>query len=72
MKTQQFVKELRNKDFQQLARELKETRKKMADVTVKHRLNKLKDYSQIKKLRREISRVLTVLNEKRREQIYGR
>ncbi|OQX51483.1 50S ribosomal protein L29 [candidate division CPR3 bacterium 4484_211] len=70
-KTSQWLKEIRSKDINSLNQQLQELRLNLAKLNLDHSLNKLKDYSQIKKLKKKIARLLTVLNTKRKEEKYA-
>ncbi|MDP2741365.1 MAG: 50S ribosomal protein L29 [bacterium] len=59
MKTQ----ELRKKDKKELEKSVQELRKKLSELRFKFSSNKLKNVKEISSLKKEIARVLTILQE---------
>ena len=62
---------MKDKNLAQLQQKLQELRKEAAGIKLQLSLNRLKDYTKIKKNRKEVARVLTTINQKRREELYG-
>lgn len=60
----QDLKDLRQKSIEQLNIELAETRQQLLDLKKKAFLGKIKNYSQISKVKRTIARMQTILAEK--------
>ncbi len=58
------VQNLREKSKKELKNLLKESRKKLRDLNLQLSVNQLDDYSQVKKTKRDIARLLTILKEK--------
>ncbi len=58
------MEEHRNKTEQELQKDLAETRQKLAELNIAKSVGRLQDYSQVKKTKRRIARILTVLKEK--------
>jgi len=58
------IKELREKSKQELEKNLTELRENVADLKIEHRTEGLLDTSELKKKRKEIARLMTVLREK--------
>jgi large subunit ribosomal protein L29 len=58
------VKELRNKDAKALAEELRQLLKARFSARMQRATQQLQDHSQLRKLRRDIARVHTVMTEK--------
>lgn len=61
------AKELRSKTLPELFKMLEEERKKLFNLRLEKSLGKLKQVHLIKLTRKNIARILTVINEKRRE-----
>lgn len=55
--------ELRKKDKKELLKMVTELRKKLSDLRFKFSSNKLKNVKEINTAKKEIARILTVLNE---------
>ena len=60
-----FIVELREKSFSALEEELEEIRENMFNLRFQRAIGQLEDYSQLKKGRRDIAQMLTVLNGRR-------
>lgn len=58
------VKELRQKNSQELTTFLREARRELAELSGKAALKQLKDVRAVRRLKREVARGLTVLREK--------
>lgn len=58
------ARELRNLSVQDLRKKEQELRKELLTLRIKKRVEGLKDINQIRKTRRQIARVLTVLRQK--------
>ncbi|MGB9680729.1 MAG: 50S ribosomal protein L29 [Minisyncoccia bacterium] len=58
-------KELRKKSDQELEELLKSSQKKLTDLKINYSLGKLKNAQEIKLLKKDIARVLTILNERK-------
>ncbi|MBU0709069.1 50S ribosomal protein L29 [Patescibacteria group bacterium] len=71
MKKQQFLKDILNKDLTQLEQQLQEIRAELNEIRIQLQMNKLKDYSKIKTLKRNIAQILTIINHLRRGELYG-
>lgn len=56
--------EIRNMTVEELSLLLKEARNELARLNVVHRLRQVQNPMSIKKLRRDIARILTVIKEK--------
>jgi len=63
------ITEIREKDDTALNKELVELRKQMFTLRTQAVTQKLEDPSKLGKLRRDVARVLTVLNERKRKAI---
>jgi len=61
------AKELRTKSLNELFKLLEEERKKLFNLRLEKSLGKLKQTHLIKMTRKNIARILTIINEKRRE-----
>lgn len=59
--------ELRNKTLPELFKMLEEERKKLFNLRLEKNLGKLKQVHLIKLTRKNIARILTVINEKRKQ-----
>jgi len=57
--------ELRKKDEKELQKAVLDLKKKLSDVRFKRSSNQLKDVSEIGNTKKEIARLLTVINEKK-------
>lgn len=68
MKRQDYLKQLQNKTVSELEQGLEDTRRELAETKIQHSMNRLKDHSQMKKLRRQLARIQTIINQKREEQ----
>lgn len=60
-------KELRNKSLEELYKELKENYDKLSKLKLELAVKKLKDHQMIKKTKRQIARIWTIIGEKMRE-----
>ena len=69
MKKKELLEDLNSKEVTQLERLLQEERDNLASLIIQHRLNRVKDYTQIRKSKRNIALMLTVLNQKRKEEL---
>lgn len=56
---------MKEKKIEELEDLLIDEKNKLAKLYLKHEKNELGDYSQIKKQKRDVARLLTVLNKKR-------
>ncbi len=59
--------ELRQLTIQELHQKLRELREALFNLKIQHSAGQLQNTAQLKKTRRDIARVLTVLREKQRE-----
>lgn len=59
--------ELRVKTLPELFKILEEERKRLFNLQIEKSLNKLKQVHLIKEVKKNIARILTIINEKRRE-----
>ncbi len=57
--------EVRKKSESELQKILQESREKLRDLRFRVNANKLKNVQQIKRTKKEIARILTILNQKR-------
>ncbi|MEI6498660.1 MAG: 50S ribosomal protein L29 [bacterium] len=64
MKIKEEIKDLNSMDIKKLSIELKENQKKLMHNSLKSAAGKLENYSVIKKSRRHIARIITVIKEK--------
>ena len=71
MKKKELLEDLNNKGVTQLEQQLQEEKDNLANLIIQHRLNRVKDYTQIRKNKRKIALMFTVLNQKRKEALYG-
>lgn len=58
------IKELRRKSEKELENLLKDSREKVRDLRFRASSNKLKNVNQIKEVKKDISRILTIFKEK--------
>lgn len=65
MKKKEFE-ELKNMTLEELEGKVLDLREKLFNLRIEKERGQLKDTSSIKNIRRDIARVLTILNEKRR------
>lgn len=56
--------ELRTRTTEELRRELEETRRQLMDLRFRKAIRQLQDTTQIRKTRRKVARILTVLRER--------
>ena len=56
--------ELRKKDKGELIKTVDELKSKLSDIRFKFSSNKLKNVKEISNIKREIARILTIINEK--------
>lgn len=63
MTTRDYLKQLRNKDANELGNFLQRERRKLANLRFEDSLSKLKNYKELKKSRRKIAQILTVARE---------
>jgi large subunit ribosomal protein L29 len=59
--------ELRELDVEELERRLSETRRELFNLRFQHATGQLENTGQLREVRRNIARLLTVLNQKRQE-----
>ncbi len=59
------AKELRKKSNQELQELLKTTQQKLIELRVNYTLGKIKNNQEIKLLKKDIARILTILNERK-------
>ncbi|MCA3748940.1 MAG: 50S ribosomal protein L29 [Rubrobacter sp.] len=59
--------ELRDLDVEELERRLAETRRELFNLRFQHATGQLENTGQLREVRRNIARLLTVLNQKRQE-----
>jgi len=57
------IKELRNKDKNELERMAKDLKKKLNDIRFKRSANQLKDVHELSSAKKEIARILTIMKE---------
>jgi len=57
------VQELRKKDKKELEKSVQDLRKKLSELRFKFSSNKLKNVKEINNLKKEIARILTILQE---------
>lgn len=63
MKQNDYLKQLRSKDNKALVKMLKEQYDKLYDLRFSDKFRNLKDISQIKKTKKNIAKIYTILNE---------
>ena len=63
------VAEVRELDVTQLENRLAETRRELFNLRFQHATGQLENTGQIKEVRKNIARILTVLNQKQRENV---
>lgn len=56
--------EIRKKDKKELEKSVQDLKKKLNDIRFKRSSNQLKDVNELKSAKKEIARLLTVINEK--------
>ena len=61
------VAEVREMDVQELERRLAETRRELFNLRFQHATGQLENTGQLKEVRKNIARILTVLNQKQQE-----
>ena len=59
--------EVRELDVQELERRVAETRRELFNLRFQHATGQLENTGQLKEVRRDIARLLTVLNQKKQE-----
>ncbi len=59
--------EVRELDVEELQRRVSETRRELFNLRFQHATGQLENTGQLKEVRRNIARLLTVLNQKQRE-----
>ena len=64
MKAKEYLKKLRTMSLQELDRELQESRKKLQQLNFDLAAGKLKNVREIRKLKKNIARILTIRVEK--------
>jgi ribosomal protein L29 len=64
------IKDLKNKSLEELYRELKESYDKLSELKLQLAIKKLKDHQMIKKTKKHIARIWTLIHEKLREQTF--
>lgn len=67
MKSRSFLEELKNKSLEQLKVELTTAKKELFDLRLKSTTNQLEDSSKIRKARRNIARIETIITMKKKE-----
>jgi large subunit ribosomal protein L29 len=63
--------ELRKKDKKELEKLVIDLRKKLSDLRFKFSSNKLKNVKEIGRIKKEIARILTILNQKSKRTLRG-
>jgi ribosomal protein L29 len=63
MKLTEEIKKLKSLDAAKLEKELFDAEKKYAEASLKVKAGKLKDYSSVAKLRKQVARIKTFINE---------
>lgn len=58
------IDDFRKKSVNELRKQLAEARKELAELQISSSIGRLKDYSQVRKTKKRIARLLTVINEK--------
>lgn len=58
------IDELRKKDKKELEKSVQDLKKKLSDIRFKRSANQLKNMNEISNTKKEIARILTVINEK--------
>ncbi|WP_143529249.1 50S ribosomal protein L29 [Rubrobacter xylanophilus] len=61
------TRELRELDVEEIERRLAETRRELFNLRFQHATGQLENTGQLREVRRNIARLLTVLNQKRQE-----
>ena len=61
------IAEVRELDVDELQRRVSETRRELFNLRFQHATGQLEDTGQLKEVRKNIARLLTVLNQKRQE-----
>ncbi len=61
--------EARELDVEELQRRIAETRRELFNLRFQHATGQLENTGQLKEVRRNIARLLTVLNQKQRENV---
>ena len=61
--------EVRELDIDELQRRIAETRRELFNLRFQHATGQLENTGQLKEVRRNIARLLTVLNQKQRENV---
>ncbi len=64
MKSREYIKELQNKDADQLSQELVNAKKELFNLRFQNATNQLDNTSRIKEVRRNIARIQTVITAK--------
>lgn len=64
MKNQEQIKSYREQNAEKLGAELLDLQKKLANASLKVSAGKLDDYSSISKIKKNIARVKSIINEK--------
>ena len=67
MKTNEFIKELREKSTEELNQELVNAKKELFNLRFQNATNQLENTSRIKEVRKNIARIQTVLTVKKNE-----
>lgn len=67
MKSRSFLEELKNKSLEQLKVELTTAKKELFDLRLKSTTNQLEDSSKIRKVRKNIARIETIITIKKKE-----
>jgi len=60
-------KDLRNKSISELKKIIEDLRKKISQFIIEKSLNKVKNPSMIKLLRKDLARALTIINQKQKQ-----
>ena len=64
MKTNEFIKELREKSTEELNQELVNAKKELFNLRFQNATNQLENTSRIKEVRKNIARIQTIITEK--------
>ncbi len=63
------AKEVRELDIEELAQRIAQTRRELFNLRFQHATGQLENTGQLKEVRKNIARLLTVLNQKQRENV---
>ena len=64
------IKDLKNKSLEELYQELKESYNKLSELKLQLAIKKLKNHQMIKKTKKHIARIWTLIHEKLQKQIF--